>query len=47
MKEYGDKVALYFRNYPLPMHKMAEPAHRAAIAAQAEKADAAMKKDAA
>lgn len=36
MKEYGDKTALYFRNYPLPMHKMAEPAHRAAIAAQAQ-----------
>ena len=34
VKEYGDKVAVYFRNYPLPMHKMAEPAHRAAIAAQ-------------
>jgi protein-disulfide isomerase len=33
-KEYGDKVAIYFRNYPLPMHKMAEPAHRAGIAAQ-------------
>ena len=33
-KEYGDKAAIYFRNYPLPMHKMAEPAHRAAIAAQ-------------
>ncbi|MCY1066007.1 thioredoxin domain-containing protein [Nannocystis sp. RBIL2] len=34
VKEYGDKVAVYFRNYPLPMHKMAEPAHRAGIAAQ-------------
>ncbi|MCB9568077.1 MAG: thioredoxin domain-containing protein [Myxococcales bacterium] len=34
MKEYGDKVAFYFRNYPLPMHKMAEPAHRAAVTAQ-------------
>ena len=34
VKEYGDKVGVYFRNYPLPMHKMAEPAHRAAIAAQ-------------
>jgi protein-disulfide isomerase len=33
MKEYGDKVAFYFRHYPLPMHKNAEPAHRAAIAA--------------
>jgi protein-disulfide isomerase len=34
MKEYGDKVAFYFRHYPLPMHKNAEPAHRAAIAAE-------------
>jgi protein-disulfide isomerase len=34
VKDYGDKVAVYFRNYPLPMHKMAEPAHRAGIAAQ-------------
>jgi protein-disulfide isomerase len=34
VKEYGDRAAVYFRNYPLPMHKMAEPAHRAAIAAQ-------------
>lgn len=33
-KEYGDKVAVYFRNYPLPMHKNAEPAHRAGVAAQ-------------
>ncbi len=36
VKEYGDKVAVYFRNYPLPMHKNAEPASRAAIAAQAQ-----------
>ncbi len=33
MEEYGDKVAFYFRNFPLPMHKKAEPAHRAAVAA--------------
>lgn len=33
LEEYGDKVAVYFRHSPLPMHKMAEPAHRAAIAA--------------
>ena len=33
MDSYGDKVAFYFRQYPLPMHKMAEPAHRAALAA--------------
>src|SRR5690606_21801313 len=31
VKDYGDKVAVYFRNYPLPMHKQAEPAHRAAV----------------
>ncbi len=30
---YGDKVAIYFRHNPLPMHPQAEPAHRAAIAA--------------
>jgi len=39
MKEYGDKVAFYFRNYPLPMHKNAEPAHRAAVAAQKQGVD--------
>ena len=33
MDEYGDKVALYYAHKPLPMHKQAEPAHRAAIAA--------------
>jgi protein-disulfide isomerase len=33
MAEYGDKVSFSFRNYPLPMHKNAEPAHRAAVAA--------------
>jgi protein-disulfide isomerase len=33
VEQYGDKVAFYFRQYPLPMHKMAEPAHRAALAA--------------
>ncbi len=32
-KEFGDKVAIFFRQYPLPMHKNAEPAHRAALAA--------------
>ncbi|NVB36567.1 thioredoxin domain-containing protein [Pseudenhygromyxa sp. WMMC2535] len=31
--EYKDKVAFYFLNFPLPMHKNAESAHRAAIAA--------------
>ena len=33
LKEYGDKVSFYFRQYPLPMHKNAMPAHRAALAA--------------
>ena len=33
LKEYGDKVSFYFRQFPLPMHKNAMPAHRAAIAA--------------
>ena len=32
--KYKDKVAFYFLNFPLPMHKNAEGAHRAAIAAQ-------------
>ncbi len=31
--KYKDKVAFYFVNFPLPMHKNAEGAHRAAIAA--------------
>jgi protein-disulfide isomerase len=26
MKEYGDKVRLIYKNYPLPFHKWAEPA---------------------
>ncbi|MCA9688085.1 MAG: thioredoxin domain-containing protein, partial [Myxococcales bacterium] len=34
MDKYGNEVAFYFRHFPLPMHKNAEPAHRAAIAAQ-------------
>ena len=33
VKEYGDKVQLVFKAYPLPFHKEAEPAHRAALAA--------------
>ncbi|MFO7563947.1 MAG: thioredoxin domain-containing protein [Enhygromyxa sp.] len=32
-EKYKDKVAFYFVNFPLPMHKNAEGAHRAAIAA--------------
>lgn len=35
-KEFGDKVAVYYAHNPLPMHKQAEPAHRAAVAAQAQ-----------
>jgi protein-disulfide isomerase len=31
--KYKDQVAFYFLNFPLPMHKNAEGAHRAAIAA--------------
>lgn len=31
--EFGDRVAIYFRNYPLPIHPNAEAAHRAAVAA--------------
>jgi protein-disulfide isomerase len=31
--EYKDKVAFYFLNFPLPMHKNAESAHLAAVAA--------------
>ena len=31
--KYKDQVAFYFINFPLPMHKNAEGAHRAAIAA--------------
>ncbi len=33
IKKYGDKVQVVFKAYPLPFHKEAEPAHRAAIAA--------------
>jgi protein-disulfide isomerase len=31
--KYKDQVAFYFVNFPLPMHKNAEAAHRAAVAA--------------
>ncbi|EDM74758.1 DSBA-like thioredoxin domain protein [Plesiocystis pacifica SIR-1] len=30
---YGSDLAVFFRHFPLPMHKDARPAHRAAIAA--------------
>jgi protein-disulfide isomerase len=33
-RKYGDKIRLAFRHNPLPMHGQAEPAARAAIAAQ-------------
>jgi protein-disulfide isomerase len=33
---YPGKVRLYFKNYPLPAHNLAEPAARAAIAAEAQ-----------
>ncbi|HCP44571.1 MAG TPA: hypothetical protein DIU15_00820 [Deltaproteobacteria bacterium] len=32
-KEYGDKIALVFRDFPLPMHKEAPKAHEAASCA--------------
>jgi protein-disulfide isomerase len=35
-KAYGVKVALYFRQNPLPMHQNAMPAHKAAVAAHAQ-----------
>ncbi|PRP92790.1 DSBA-like thioredoxin domain protein [Enhygromyxa salina] len=31
--EFGDRIAIYFLNYPLPIHPNAEAAHRAAVAA--------------
>ena len=33
LREYGDKVQVVFKAFPLPFHKEAEPAHRAALAA--------------
>jgi protein-disulfide isomerase len=33
LKEYGKDVNLVFKAFPLPFHKKAEPAHRAALAA--------------
>ncbi len=32
--EYGDKVRVVFKHHPLPFHRNAGPAHKAAIAAQ-------------
>src|SRR5215470_12946245 len=36
MKNYGDKIRLVFRDYPLPMHPMARPAAEAANCANAQ-----------
>jgi protein-disulfide isomerase len=36
VNRYQGKVRLYFKNYPLPAHNLAEPAARAAIAADAQ-----------
>ena len=33
VQKYGDKVQVVFKAFPLPFHKEAEPAHRAALAA--------------
>ena len=33
VEQYGDKVQVIFKAYPLPFHKQADQAHRAAIAA--------------
>ena len=39
MKEYGDKVKLVWRDYPLPFHKDAQPAAQAAREVFAQKGD--------
>ncbi len=40
LKEYGDKVKFYFRNYPLPFHPWAEPAAIAVECAKQQKPEA-------
>jgi protein-disulfide isomerase len=40
LKEYGDKVELYYKNYPLPFHNWAEPAAIAAECARQQSPDA-------
>jgi len=40
LKEYGDKVKFYFKNYPLPFHPWAEPGAVAAECAKEQKPDA-------
>jgi protein-disulfide isomerase len=40
LKQYGDKVKLYYKNYPLPFHSWAEPAAIAVECARQQKAEA-------
>ena len=40
LKDYGDKVKFYYKNYPLPFHPWAEPAAIAAECAKEQKPDA-------
>jgi protein-disulfide isomerase len=40
LTEYGDKVKLYYKNYPLPFHAWAEPAAIAAECARQQTPDA-------
>jgi protein-disulfide isomerase len=40
LKDYGDKVKLYYKNYPLPFHPWAEPAAIAAECARQQRNDA-------
>jgi protein-disulfide isomerase len=40
LKEYGDKVKLYFKHYPLPFHPWAEPSAVAAECAKLQDPDA-------
>ena len=40
LKQYGDRVQLYFKNYPLPFHPWAEPAAIAAECAKRQKTEA-------
>jgi protein-disulfide isomerase len=40
LKTYGDKVKFYYKNFPLPFHKWAEPGAIAAECAKEQKADA-------
>lgn len=40
LKQYGDKVRFYYKNYPLPFHPYAKPAAIAAECAKQQKAEA-------